>query len=99
MELGNASMIQVISGETARELPLNGRDWTQLATLEAGDKTVPITLHSGRLLDARKANHKVHEIKIYDQSPGDHVFLLEIPTSAKISSIERSRFWPNISNR
>ena len=36
VELGNASMTQVISGETARELPLNGRDWTQLATLEPG---------------------------------------------------------------
>lgn len=36
VELGNASMTQVISGTTARELPLNGRDWTQLATLEPG---------------------------------------------------------------
>ncbi len=36
VELGNAAMSAVISGETARELPLNGRDWTQLAQLEPG---------------------------------------------------------------
>jgi hypothetical protein len=36
VELGSASMSQVVDGQTARELPLNGRDWTQLATLEPG---------------------------------------------------------------
>jgi len=36
VELGSAAMSQVVSGHTARELPLNGRDWTQLATLEPG---------------------------------------------------------------
>src|SRR5580704_193177 len=36
VELGTAAMSAVISGETARELPLNGRDWTQLAQLEPG---------------------------------------------------------------
>ena len=36
VELGSSAMSQVISGHTARELPLNGRDWTQLATLEPG---------------------------------------------------------------
>ena len=40
VELGNASITQVISGHTARELPLNGRDWTQLATLEPGISAV-----------------------------------------------------------
>jgi outer membrane receptor protein involved in Fe transport len=36
VELGSAAMSQVVDGLTARELPLNGRDWTQLATLEPG---------------------------------------------------------------
>src|SRR6266404_4674278 len=36
VELGSAAMSQVVSGHTARELPLNGRDWTQLAQLEPG---------------------------------------------------------------
>ena len=36
VELGNASMTSVVSGEIARALPLNGRDWTQLAQLEPG---------------------------------------------------------------
>lgn len=36
VELGSASMSQVVDGRAARELPLNGRDWTQLATLEPG---------------------------------------------------------------
>jgi hypothetical protein len=36
VELGSAAVSQVVTGSTARELPLNGRDWTQLATLEPG---------------------------------------------------------------
>lgn len=36
IELGGASVSSVVKGEVARELPLNGRDWTQLATLDAG---------------------------------------------------------------
>src|SRR5262249_24451331 len=34
VELGSNSVSVVVKGETARELPLNGRDWTQLATLQ-----------------------------------------------------------------
>jgi hypothetical protein len=36
VELGSNSVSVVVKGETARELPLNGRDWTQLATLQPG---------------------------------------------------------------
>ena len=36
IELGGTSVNTVVKGEVARELPLNGRDWTQLATLEPG---------------------------------------------------------------
>jgi hypothetical protein len=36
MELGTSAISAVVSGATTRELPLNGRDWTQLATLQPG---------------------------------------------------------------
>jgi dipeptidyl aminopeptidase/acylaminoacyl peptidase len=58
--------------------PLNHVDQIQTPLFVAattGDKTVPLTLHSGRLIDALRARNKVHEVKIYDQAPGDHVFL------------------------
>lgn len=36
VELGSTSVSSVVKGEIARELPLNGRDWTSLAALEPG---------------------------------------------------------------
>jgi carboxypeptidase family protein len=36
VELGSAAVSHVVDGRKARELPLNGRDWTQLAILEPG---------------------------------------------------------------
>ena len=36
VELGSAAISHVVDGRAARELPLNGRDWTQLAALEPG---------------------------------------------------------------
>jgi dipeptidyl aminopeptidase/acylaminoacyl peptidase len=58
--------------------PLNHVDAIQTPLFVAattGDKTVPLTLHSGRLIDALRSHNKVHEVKIYDHAPGDHVFL------------------------
>lgn len=40
LDLGSSAMSAVVEGEKARELPLNGRDWTQLAALEPGTVTV-----------------------------------------------------------
>jgi outer membrane receptor protein involved in Fe transport len=40
LDLGNSALSAVVTGETIRELPLNGRDWTQVATLEPGTATV-----------------------------------------------------------
>jgi dipeptidyl aminopeptidase/acylaminoacyl peptidase len=40
-----------------------------------GDKTVPLNLHTGRLIDALKARNKVFEAKIYTNAPGDHLFI------------------------
>jgi hypothetical protein len=36
IELGSSAISGVVGGGRIRELPLNGRDWTQLATLEPG---------------------------------------------------------------
>ncbi len=36
VDLATATVSHAVEGTTIRELPLNGRDWTQLATLEAG---------------------------------------------------------------
>lgn len=40
MELGTSAVSAVVTGATTRELPLNGRDWTQLATLQPGIATI-----------------------------------------------------------
>jgi len=36
IEVASSALEGVVSGQTTRELPLNGRDWTQLATLQPG---------------------------------------------------------------
>ena len=40
VELTSATISSQVNSTTVRELPLNGRDWTQLATLEPGVSTV-----------------------------------------------------------
>ena len=58
--------------------PLNHVDQIQAPLFIAattGDRTVPLTLHTGRLIDALKARNKVFESKIYESAPGDHIFL------------------------
>ena len=58
--------------------PLNHVDKIQTPLFVAattGDRTVPLNLHSGRLIDALKARNKVFESKIYDNAPGDHIFI------------------------
>nr|WP_281047443.1 TonB-dependent receptor [Terriglobus saanensis] len=40
VELGNSAISTVVEGSTIRELPLNGRDWTQIATLQPGTASV-----------------------------------------------------------
>ena len=58
--------------------PLNYVDAIETPVFVAattGDKVVPLPLHSGRLIDALKARNKTFEMKIYENAPGDHVFL------------------------
>jgi dipeptidyl aminopeptidase/acylaminoacyl peptidase len=38
------------------------------------DRTVPVQLHTERLIDALKARGKVFEAKIYERAPGGHAF-------------------------
>jgi hypothetical protein len=42
VELTSATLSAQVDATTVRELPLNGRDWTQLATLEPGVNTVRV---------------------------------------------------------
>jgi dipeptidyl aminopeptidase/acylaminoacyl peptidase len=58
--------------------PLNHVDLIETPLFIAattGDKVVPLPLHTGRLIDALAARGKTFESKIYEQAPGDHVFL------------------------
>lgn len=57
--------------------PINNVDAIQtplLVLATTGDQIAPVTLHTGRLLDALKARNKVFESHIYDNAPGGHVF-------------------------
>jgi dipeptidyl aminopeptidase/acylaminoacyl peptidase len=39
-----------------------------------GDRTAPLQLQGGRLIELLKAHNKVFEYKIYDHAPGGHLF-------------------------
>lgn len=57
--------------------PINNVDAIEtplLVLATTGDEIAPLTLHTGRLLDALKARNKVYESHIYDNAPGGHVF-------------------------
>jgi Carboxypeptidase regulatory-like domain/TonB dependent receptor/TonB-dependent Receptor Plug Domain len=57
IELATSTLSGEVEGETVRELPLNGRDWTQLATLEPGVNSIrnQATVGSNGTSDATKA--------------------------------------------
>jgi dipeptidyl aminopeptidase/acylaminoacyl peptidase len=58
--------------------PVNHVDRIQsplLVLATTGDEIAPLELHSGRLIQLLKADHKVFDSKIYDNAPGGHVFL------------------------
>lgn len=40
VQLGSSTLSAEVEGTTVRELPLNGRDWASLATLQPGVATV-----------------------------------------------------------
>jgi hypothetical protein len=47
VDLSSSTLSAEVGGTTLRELPLNGRDWTQLATLEPGVVTVSTQASTG----------------------------------------------------
>jgi dipeptidyl aminopeptidase/acylaminoacyl peptidase len=58
--------------------PLNYVDSIQtplLVLATTGDKIVPLSLHSGRLVDALKARGKVFDYHVYNNAPGGHIFV------------------------
>ena len=58
--------------------PINAVDKIEtplLVMASTGDKIAPLSLHTGRLLDALKARNKVFESKIYDMAPGGHIMM------------------------
>jgi dipeptidyl aminopeptidase/acylaminoacyl peptidase len=58
--------------------PLNNVDAIQsplLVMATTGDNIVPLSLHSGRLVDALKARAKVYDYHVYEKAPGGHVFI------------------------
>jgi dipeptidyl aminopeptidase/acylaminoacyl peptidase len=58
--------------------PLNNVDAIQsplLVLATTGDKIVPLSLHSGRLVDALKARGKTYDYHVYENAPGGHIFL------------------------
>lgn len=58
--------------------PVNHVDQIQaplLVLATTGDQIAPLELHSGRLIQLLKADHKVFDSKIYHNAPGGHVFL------------------------
>jgi dipeptidyl aminopeptidase/acylaminoacyl peptidase len=57
--------------------PLNHVDRIETPLLvhsTTGDKTAPVQLHGGRLIELLRAYNKIFEAKIYENAPGGHVF-------------------------
>ncbi len=54
VESTSSTLSATVDGTTVRELPLNGRDWTSLATLEPGVVSVPNQATTG--FSANKGN-------------------------------------------
>ncbi|GAC1415593.1 MAG: hypothetical protein NVSMB62_03630 [Acidobacteriaceae bacterium] len=54
VEASSSTLSATVDGTTVRELPLNGRDWTSLATLEPGVLSVPNQATTG--FSANKGN-------------------------------------------
>src|ERR1700723_1134920 len=83
VELANPTMSAEVDSTTVRELPLNGRDWTQLATLQPGVTSVRVEAGPGNrgnrgygtLLSVSghqpyENNYRVNGISINDYSNG-----------------------------
>ena len=72
--------------------PVNHVDKIQIPLLilaTTGDQIAPVQLHSGRLMEALKANGKPFESKIYDHAAGGHLFSFADDADAR-DALERT---------
>jgi dipeptidyl aminopeptidase/acylaminoacyl peptidase len=77
--------------------PLNAVDDIQtplLVLATTGDKIVPYSLHSGRLVDSLKARGKVYEYHLYENAPGGHIFIFGNSAEQR-DSFQRATNWLN----
>jgi hypothetical protein len=77
VDLGSSSLNQAVDGKTVRELPLNGRDWTQLSVLEPNVHTVDnqLSISAG---DNSRSNRGVgNQISIGGTRPQQNVYRLD----------------------
>jgi dipeptidyl aminopeptidase/acylaminoacyl peptidase len=57
-----------------------------------GDKIVPVSINTQRLVDLLRAHGKVHEAHVYDYAPGGHSFLFADSAEAR-DCFKRSFDW------
>jgi hypothetical protein len=77
VDLDDSSLSQAVDGKTVRELPLNGRDWTQLSILEPNVHTVDnqLSISAG---DNSRANRGVgNQISIGGTRPQQNIYRLD----------------------
>jgi hypothetical protein len=77
VDLDSSSLNQAVDGKTIRELPLNGRDWTQLSVLEPNVHTVDnqLSISAG---DNSRSNRGVgNQISIGGTRPQQNVYRLD----------------------
>jgi dipeptidyl aminopeptidase/acylaminoacyl peptidase len=75
--------------------PLNHVESIQtplLALATTGDKIVPVSLNTVRLIELLKAHQKVFDSHVYDQAPGGHVFIFG-DSPAQRDCFQRSLDW------
>jgi hypothetical protein len=77
VDLGSSSLNQAVDGKTVRELPLNGRDWTQLSVLEPSVHTVDnqLSISAG---DNSRSNRGVgNQVSVGGTRPQQNAYRLD----------------------
>lgn len=77
VETTNASLGGVVGGAAVRELPLNGRDWLQLVTLQPGVVGAVGQQSSSSYSNSRAARGNGQSLSISGSRPTGNVFLVD----------------------
>ena len=77
VDLASSSTNAVVGGQTVRELPLNGRDWTQLATLEPSVHGMDTQIAATAGSNARANRGWGSQISIGGNRPQQNVYRLD----------------------